>query len=77
MAASRRARSPRPQVWILSANDDPWELHHYLLAWVASLFCAFDHPLSLGCLALTTGIYVQGLAAYGPAMLSEGAAEYS
>ena len=48
-----------------------WELHHYLIAWIGTLFCAFDHPASVVCLAITTGIFVQGLAAYGPAEISD------
>ena len=61
---------------ILDFNDDAWELHHYLIAWIGTLFCAFDHPASVGCLAITTGIFVQGLAAYGPAEISDRRAEY-
>ena len=53
-----------------------WELHHYLIAWIGTLFCAFDHPASVVCLAITTGIFVQGLAAYGPAEISDRRAEY-
>ena len=61
---------------ILDFNDDSWELHHYLIAWIGTLFCAFDHPASVVCLAITTGIFVQGLAAYGPAEISDRRAEY-
>ena len=61
---------------ILDFNDDAWELHHYLIAWIGTLFCAFDHPASVVCLAITTGIFVQGLAAYGPAEISDRRAEY-
>ena len=61
---------------ILDVNNDAWELHHYLIAWIGTLFCAFDHPASVVCLAITTGIFVQGLAAYGPAEISDRRAEY-
>ena len=61
---------------ILDFNNDAWELHHYLIAWIGTLFCAFDHPASVVCLAITTGIFVQGLAAYGPAEISDRRAEY-
>ena len=53
------------------ANKGTVHLHHYFVAWVASLFCCFDHPLSLLCLCATTGIYLQGVAAYGPVDLYE------
>ncbi|KAH8047788.1 hypothetical protein JL721_12098 [Aureococcus anophagefferens] len=52
---------------VLVANGDSWEFHHYWLAWIASLFCPFDHPASVFCLAATTGIFGQGVAAYGAA----------
>ena len=42
---------------ILDFNGDAWELHHYLIAWIGTLFCAFDHPASVVCLAITTGIF--------------------
>lgn len=61
---------------ILDFNDDAWEVHHYLIAWIGTLFCAFDHPASVVCLAITTGIFVQGLAAYGPAEIFDRRAEY-
>ena len=61
---------------ILDFNNDAWELHHYLIAWIGTLFCAFDHPASVVCLAITTGIFIQGLAAYGPAEISDRRAEY-
>ena len=61
---------------VLDVNNDAWELHHYLIAWIGTLFCAFDHPASVVCLAITTGIFVQGLAAYGPAEISDRRAEY-
>jgi hypothetical protein len=51
-------------------KSDPVALgrfHHYWLAWIASLFCPFDHPASVFCLAATTGIFCQGVAAYGTA----------
>ena len=55
--------------WALVANGDSWEIHHFFLAWLGSLFCCFDHPVSVFCLAATTGIFVQGVAAYGTAEL--------
>ena len=64
-------------VYILRAEDDTWELHHYVVAWIASLYCCFDHVFSIICLAACTGVYVQGLAAYGPALLSQSSAAYA
>ena len=79
MPASSEGRWPRDRtliphryIIILDFNNDAWELHHYLIAWIGTLFCAFDHPASVVCLAITTGIFVQGLAAYGPAEISAG-----
>ena len=61
--------------WALVANGDSWHFHHFFLAWIASLFCCFDHPVSVFCLAATTGIFVQGVAAYGTAELFTKAAK--
>ena len=59
---------------VLDVNNDAWELadeeclciqsscgRYYLIAWIGTLFCAFDHPASVVCLAITTAIFVQGL----------------
>ena len=53
--------------WALVENGDSWEFHHYWLAWIGSLFCPFDHPVSIFCLAACTGVFCQGVAAYGTA----------
>ena len=75
---SRHRRDASSMAWRLTRLDctQAWELHHYLIAWIGTLFCAFDHPASVVCLAITTGIFVQGLAAYGPAEISDRRAEY-
>lgn len=39
-------------------------LHHYFLAFTISSIAAFDHPISSTMLAVCTGIFVQGVAAY-------------
>ena len=49
--------------------DDAYDYHHYFLAWAVSLVARFRHPLSAALLAITTGIFVQGIAAYGAAEL--------
>jgi hypothetical protein len=41
-----------------------YHLHHYFVAYSLALFCRFDHVVSVVLLATTTGIFVQGLAAY-------------
>ncbi|KAF4686530.1 hypothetical protein FOZ60_005079 [Perkinsus olseni] len=50
-------------------DDNPvtFHLHHYFIAWLLSLIAAFDHPISLIMLAITSGIFVQGIAAYSAA----------
>jgi len=42
-----------------------FHLHHYVLAFMLALLAEFNHPLSLLLLAAGSGIFVQGLAAYG------------
>ena len=44
-------------------------LHHYFLAWVVSLFAAFNHPISIVTLAISAAIFVQGLSAYSAAAI--------
>jgi len=39
-------------------------LHHYFLSWCLSLIAVFDEPVSCTFLAVTSAIFVQGLAAY-------------
>ncbi|EER07060.1 hypothetical protein Pmar_PMAR015473 [Perkinsus marinus ATCC 50983] len=50
-------------------DDNPvtFHLHHYFIAWLLSLIAAFDHPISLLMLSITSGIFVQGIAAYSAA----------
>jgi hypothetical protein len=47
-------------------DDEPpgIHFHHYFIGWVLSFFATFDHPISLAFLAVTTAIFVQGIAAY-------------
>jgi len=40
-------------------------LHHYFVAWTISLFGAFNHRWSAIFLAITCGIFVQGISVYG------------
>jgi hypothetical protein len=42
-------------------GGDSLHLHHYFLAWSISLLAQFQHPLSVGLLAVTAGIFVQGI----------------
>lgn len=42
-----------------------WGYHYALLAWMLSLVAQFSHPVSKAFLALTTGVFVQGIGAYG------------
>jgi hypothetical protein len=49
--------------------DDPYEYHHYFLAWAVSLSARFRHPLSAALLGISTGIFVQGISSYGAAEL--------
>ena len=42
----------------------PSHVHHYLIGFIASIFCVWDHWISLFVLAFTVGIMVQGMAAY-------------
>lgn len=44
-------------------------LHHYFIAWVVSLVSVFNHPISIGFLAITSGIFVQGISVYSAASL--------
>ena len=44
-------------------------LHHYFIAWLLSLTAAFNHPVSLAFLAVTTSIFVQGISAYSAASM--------
>ena len=44
-------------------------LHHYFIAWLISLVATFNHPVSVGFLAITTGIFVQGISVYSAASL--------
>lgn len=44
-------------------------LHHYFVAWTISLFAVFNHRLSGVFLAITCGIFVQGISAYGAGSL--------
>ena len=40
-------------------------IHHYIIAWALAIFGEFNHRISLCYLSITTGIFIQGLGAYG------------
>jgi hypothetical protein len=44
-------------------------LHHYFVAWILSLIACFNHKISIYFLAITTGIFVQGISAYSAASM--------
>ena len=44
-------------------------LHHYFVSWLVSLFAAFNHKVSIIFLAITSGIFVQGIGAYSAASM--------
>ena len=43
------------------ARDDGWGYQLYLLAWVLSLFAQFKSFVSVFWLAVTTGVFLQGI----------------
>lgn len=45
-------------------RGDGWDYHHILLAWVMSLIASFDDAISVVWLAITTGVFIQGVGAY-------------
>lgn len=45
--------------------DEGWELHYILLAFLLSLLAQFKARPSIVWLAITTGVWVQGVGAYG------------
>ncbi|CAN0545919.1 unnamed protein product [Ectocarpus sp. 12 AP-2014] len=53
------------------ARDDGWGFQLYLLAWVLSLFAQFKSFISVFWLAVTTGVFLQGIGAYGIAFLCD------
>ena len=44
-------------------------LHHYFLAWFISTIAAFNHRVSAAFLAITTGVFVQGVSVYSAASM--------
>lgn len=48
------------------ARDDGWGYSLYLLAWLMSLFAQFKTDISVLWLAITTGIFLQGIGVSGP-----------
>jgi hypothetical protein len=44
-------------------------LHHYFVAWVLSLVACFNDPVSQVFLAITSGIFVQGISVYSSASM--------
>ena len=49
---------------VVPNSEYQYHLHHYFIAYSLALFCRFDHVFSVMMLAVATGIFVQGLAAY-------------
>lgn len=51
---------------VLAAGDANvnFHFHHYMFGYLIALLAEFNHPASLVLLAVGTGIYVQGIAAY-------------
>jgi len=54
-----------------AANAGPAKLHmhHYFCAWLMSLIGSFNHRFSVGMLAITAGIFVQGISIYSAASM--------
>jgi len=48
----------------LANQDLSFHFHHYMVAFLAASLAEFNHPFSLMLLAIATGIFVQGIAAY-------------
>lgn len=46
------------------ARGDGWEYHYVLLAWAISLLSRFNSAFSVTWLAITTGVFLQGIGAY-------------
>ena len=44
-------------------------IHHYFVAWIVSTIAAFNHRISSFFLAVTTGIFVQGISVYSAASM--------
>jgi hypothetical protein len=44
-------------------------LHHYFVAWLISLIASFNHRISTTVLAITSGIFVQGISVYSAASM--------
>jgi len=49
----------------ISDSDLKIHMHHYQMAWLFALLGSFNHPVSLLTLAFATGVFVEGLSAYG------------
>ena len=59
-------------VTVLAAvNGERIHLHQALLCWYVSLWCSFNHPVSLVTLSVSTGIFIQGVATGGASTLFE------
>lgn len=54
------------------AKENGWGYQLYLLAWVLSLFAQFKSPISVFWLAVTTGIFLQGIGVSFELLLCEG-----
>mmetsp|Transcript_60681 Transcript_60681/g.166630 ORF Transcript_60681/g.166630 Transcript_60681/m.166630 type:complete len:531 (-) Transcript_60681:200-1792(-) len=57
---------------LLMLTESNFHMHHWWVGWVLSLFGSFQHPISLAYLAITLGVFVQGIGAYsGDAIFAE------
>lgn len=45
-------------------EDDGFDYRGGLLAWMLSLIAVFPHPVSYGWLAVTTGVFIEGIGAH-------------
>jgi hypothetical protein len=55
----------------LVLGDYKVHVHHYMIAFVVASLAEFNHPISLAVLAISAGVFVQGIAAYNAAAAVE------
>jgi len=54
-------------IYFIEANTKWWlqfHLHHFMIGYMIAILAEFNHPISVLLLAIGSGIFVQGLAAY-------------
>lgn len=54
-------------IYFVEANNHWWlqfHLHHFMIGYMIAILAEFNHPISVLLLAIGSGIFVQGLAAY-------------